>query len=174
MHTFLCRLLLKGKEVLKGTGRNKVSVWGKGKSWSVLWRSSRWQRRFSTAIQSQTIPLMCCHFCDLGAGPTLQWKRRSASGCARTHVRACLCTSGTCTKALTNRAVVLIYSLVGQLVPAWNHMGYFIFPKYKPQALDTHTESCKSNVSPGATVCKNSILHTMLPCRHYCPVTVSS
>lgn len=41
MHTFLCRLLLKGKEVLKGMGRNKVSVCGKGKSWSVLWRSSR-------------------------------------------------------------------------------------------------------------------------------------
>lgn len=40
MHTFLCRLLLKGKEVLKGMERNNVSVC-EGESWPVLWRSSR-------------------------------------------------------------------------------------------------------------------------------------
>lgn len=67
--------------------------------------------------------------------------------CTHVCVCACLCTSGTCTKALTNRAVVLIYSLDGQLVPAWNHMGYFIFPKYKPQALDTHAQRAAKAMS---------------------------
>lgn len=152
-----------------------VCVRGGRESWPVLWRSSRWQRHVSMAIQSQMIPLMCCHFCDLGARPALRWKRRKV--CVLVRVCARVCVRIGLVLRVTEGAVVLIYSLKGQLVPTWNHRvrDTLSFQNINPRPWPhTHTRSCKSNVSPRATVCKNSILHTMVPCRHYCPVAVFS
>lgn len=78
------------------------------------------------AIQSQMIPLMCCHFCDLGARPALQRKRRKlyvcvcacvcGDMCTYMCVCACLSQSRACTDS-DGAALVLIYSLKTQLVP---------------------------------------------------------
>lgn len=57
-------------------------------------------------------------------------------------------------------------------------LGYFIFPKHKPQAFATRTHSHTHKHMPAKAmsrlepVCKNSILHTMFPCRN--PFTVFS
>ena len=189
------QIATEGQRGIKGHGRGIRCVWvgvcvcvcacvWVCVSWPVWWRSSRWQRHVSMAIQSQMIPLMCCHFCDLGARPALRWKRRKV--CMRVYVCACACVVVGLVLTEGEGVVVLIYSLSGQLVPTWNHgvRDTLSFQNINPRPLGhththTHTHTTthgckKSNVSPGATVCKNSILHTMLPCRHYCPVTVCS
>lgn len=124
------QIATEGQRGIKGYGEGIRNVC----SQAVLWRSSRWQRHVSTAIQSQMIPLMRCHLCDLGARPALRWKRRNL--CVLVCATVCVCVE--CDGGSFG-SYILSQQQAGVYLEPQGHR-YFILPKHKPQVLAKHTQ----------------------------------